>query len=119
MLRDGLDNLAAPWRDLIVYCSCWFADIDYLYREAVREAFDPKNLVFTVKLMRSIPLIFSVIFFFALGKEDSLNENSANFESWYPRYNNYISSWLTEEVSAREKAISELNKELEIARSKI
>ena len=69
--------------------------------------------------MRSIPLIFSVIFFLcSCGKEDSLNENSANFESWYPRYNNYISSWLTEEVSAREKAISELNKELEIARSK-
>ena len=69
--------------------------------------------------MRSIPLIFIVIFFLcSCGKEDSLNENGANFESWYPRYNNYISSWLTEEVSAREKAISELNKELEIARSK-
>ncbi len=39
----------------------------------------------------------------------------ADFESWYPLYNRYINQWLSEQISDREKAVTDLEKEIAAA----
>ncbi|MCH2026512.1 MAG: ABC transporter substrate-binding protein, partial [Verrucomicrobiales bacterium] len=59
-----------------------------------------------MRLSGSILLI--ILFLTSCGKEESVKNEGANFEAWYPRYNQYISDWLGEQVKVRNESIKEL-----------
>ena len=59
-----------------------------------------------MRLSGSILLI--ILFLTSCGKEESVKNEGANFEAWYPRYNQYISDWLGEQVKVTNESIKEL-----------
>ncbi|MDP6860619.1 MAG: ABC transporter substrate-binding protein, partial [Verrucomicrobiales bacterium] len=54
------------------------------------------------------PILLIILFLTSCGEEELVKNEGANFEGWYPRYNQYINDWLGEQVKAANKSIKEL-----------
>ena len=63
--------------------------------------------------MRLLVLLpFTLFFFCSCAQEESVVSGSADFDAWYPRYNEYISNWLNEQVTSVSSALEELESSL-------